>query len=124
MVQPCPQPTPKTRRRPEQTCDDEELDRLQAEKDQLANAIPPFDPAVPDSRNPKRLARAPCSRIKQRLRALEALLAKRWEIQNTCFGGKPDQPHQNEISAVERAIKRTTDLEAINCAKGHPMAEW
>lgn len=116
------EPCPPARRNPGQTCDDAVLNQLQKEKDQLAISIPPLDPASPNSRNPKRMAKVPCSRLKQRLQALEALLAKRWEIQNTCFGGKPDKAHQDEINALNKAIEFTKKLADINCASGYPTA--
>lgn len=105
-----------------QTCPDEVLNKLQAEKDQLAREVPPFDPAAPSSRNRKRMEKVPCSRIKRRLRALEALLAKRWEIQNKCFGGVPDERHKAPLKETEDAIKNTKELEKVNCKPGHPMA--
>ena len=105
-----------------QTCDDAVLDQLQSELQQLKKSMPPFDPKSPNSRNPKKLEKVPCSRIKARLKVLKELLAKRWEIQNLCFGGIPDTVHQAQINQIENAIKNTEALEAVNCVPGHPMA--
>lgn len=107
----------------DQTCKNSRLDELQAEKDLLARSVPPLDPKSPGSWNEKKMAKVPCSRLRQRLEAQKKLLEKRWEIQSECFGGKPDPSHENAIAEVEKAIANTKALEDKNCAPGHPMAE-
>jgi len=109
-------------RYPGQTCTNSKLDELQSEKDALAQSVPPLDPSSPGSSNPKRLARVPCSRIRARLSALQALLAKRRQIQTECFGGKADPSHAQALEELARAVENTIALEAVNCAPGHPMA--
>ncbi|HZH76851.1 MAG TPA: hypothetical protein VEY88_12520, partial [Archangium sp.] len=82
-----------------------------------------LDPKSPGSWNEKKMAKVPCSRIRQRLEALKILLEKRWQIQKECFGGKPDPGHEKAITEVEKAFANTRKLEDQNCAPGHPMAE-
>ncbi len=120
-IQPCPKSAPR-RHRDKQTCDDPVLDALQAEKDLLTKAVPPLIPATPRSRNPKKLAKVPCSRLRRRLKAQEDLLKKREQIQRECFGGEPDPDHERAISELKKAIVNTKELVGTNCAPGHPMA--
>jgi hypothetical protein len=107
----------------DQTCKNSRLDELQEEKDLLNRSVPPLDPKSPGSWNDKKMAKVPCSRIRQRLEAQKKLLEKRWQIQKECFGGKPDPSHENAITEVEKAFANTRMLEDQNCAPGHPMAE-
>jgi hypothetical protein len=82
----------------------------------------PGDSCSPSKVSQKRLDRRPCSEIRARIAALQACLAKRWEIQNTCFGGKPDKVHQDQIDSVNNGLTQCVALAAVNCAPGHPMA--
>lgn len=111
----------KRRRYPNQTCENEVLDELQAEMHRICNAIPGIS-CSPKKTNPKKLAKIPCSAIRKRLAAQKACLAARIHIQNECFGGKPDPVHAQAIQDVTNGIKACETLEAINCAPGHPMA--
>ncbi|WP_157759078.1 hypothetical protein [Cystobacter fuscus] len=106
-----------------QTCKNSRLDELQEEKDLLNRSVPLLAPRSPGSWNEKKMAKVPCSRIRQRLEAQKKLLEKRWQIQEECFGGKPDPSHENAITEVEKAFANTRKLEDQNCAPGHPMAE-
>ena len=110
-------------RHADQTCKNSQLDKLQEEKDLLNRSVPPLDPKSPGSWNDKKMAKVPCSRIRQRLEAQKKLLEKRWQIQKECFGGKPDPSHENAITEVEKAFANTRKLQDQNCAPGHPMAE-
>jgi len=110
-------------RHADQTCKNSRLDELQEEKDLLNRSVPPLDPKSPGSWNDKKMAKVPCSRIRQRLEAQKKLLEKRWQIQKECFGGKPDPSHENAITEVEKAFANTRMLEDQNCAPGHPMVE-
>ncbi|WNG17771.1 hypothetical protein [Cystobacter fuscus] len=110
-------------RHADQTCKNSRLDELQEEKDLLNRSVPPLDPKSPGSWNEKKMAKVPCSRIRQRLEAQKKLLEKRWQIQKECFGGKPDPSHENAITEIEKAFANTRKLEDQNCAPGHPMAE-
>jgi hypothetical protein len=110
-------------RHADQTCKNSRLDELQEEKDLLNRSVPPLDPKSPGSWNDKKMAKVPCSRIRQRLEAQKKLLEKRWQIQKECFGGKPDPSHENAITEVEKAFANTRKLQDQNCAPGHPMAE-
>jgi hypothetical protein len=110
-------------RYPNQTCKNSLLDKLEAEKDQLTNEIPRYNPKVPNTKNEKKLDKVPCSRIRLRLEAVKKVLEKRWEIQKKCFGGKPDQGHNTAMTQLEDGLADIKALEAKNCAPGHPMSE-
>ena len=111
----------KPRRYPNQTCENEVLDELQAEMHRICNAIP-GESCSSKKVSQKKLARRPCSAIRTRIAALEACLAARERIQNECFGGQPDPRHENAIQEIINGIQACKALEAINCAPGHPMA--
>jgi len=53
---------------------------------------------------------------------MQDCLRIRQQIQDECFGGKPDEAHERAISEVINGINICLDLEKINCAPGHPMA--
>ncbi|WP_043432862.1 hypothetical protein [Cystobacter fuscus] len=110
-------------RYPNQTCKNSLLDKLEAEKDQLTNEIPRYNPKVPNTKNKKKLDKVPCSRIRLRLDAVKKVLEKRWEIQKKCFGGKPDPGHNTAMTQLEDGLADIKALEAKNCAPGHPMSE-
>ncbi|MGY1941328.1 hypothetical protein [Nocardia gipuzkoensis] len=114
-------PVTSTRRYPNQTCENEELDRLQAEKERICGRIP-GQSCSPSKVSPKKLDRMPCSLIRLRIQALRDCLAIRNDIQNQCFGGVPDPRHQQAIAEIQNAINQCLALEAVNCAPGHPMA--
>lgn len=118
---PQPQPQPAPRRRPNQTCENDVLDTLQAEKDRICNSIP-GDSCSPKRVSPKRLARRPCSEIRQRIRAIQDCIAIRQVIQRDCFDNKPDKDHQKAFDDLASALRHCLTLEAQNCAPGHPMA--
>ncbi|GAB2579735.1 hypothetical protein GCM10027168_10730 [Streptomyces capparidis] len=115
------QPQAVSRRHPNQTCDDSVLDALQAEKDRICNSIPGTS-CSPSKVSPKRLARTPCSEIRLRIAAMRACMAIRQRIQDECFGGRPDQAHQDAMDFLRNGINHCLALEAQNCAPGHPMA--
>jgi hypothetical protein len=75
-------------RHADQTCKNSRLDELEAEKNLLTRSVLPLDPKSSGSWNDKKMARVPCSRIRQRLDVLKKLLEKRWQIQN-CAPGHP-----------------------------------
>lgn len=106
-------------RHPNQTCSNEELTRLQNEKDKLVNGIPKRHPM--DTGNPKKALRIPCSYIRKRLEHMQKIKEKRQEIQNKCFGGKPDDVHKKAIEDFDNSIHWYKTLRQVNCAKGHPM---
>jgi hypothetical protein len=111
---------PKARRNPNQTCDDEELDRLEEEKNKLCQGKYAAD-CSPDQR-PKVLARIPCSAIMRSLEKRLICLSKRKLIQDKCFGGVPDAGHKMQMGQVQNGINNCEALKLVNCAKGHPMA--
>ncbi|HEX5750384.1 MAG TPA: hypothetical protein VFZ09_29410 [Archangium sp.] len=110
-------------RHADQTCKNSRLDELQEEKDLLTRSVPPLDPKSPRSKNKEKLDKVPCSRIRLRLEAMKRVLEKRWEIENECFGGKPDPRHDLAMIELEKGIANTEKLGKQNCAPGHPMAE-
>ena len=50
-------------------------------------------------------------------------IAIRQRIQDECFGGVPDQVHEDALQFIQNGIDQCLALEAINCAPGHPMAD-
>ncbi|WP_375772543.1 hypothetical protein NR798_17185 [Archangium gephyra] len=62
------------------------LDELQEEKDLLNQSVPPREPKSPGAWNDRKMAKVPCSSIRQRLEAQKKLPEKRWQIQ------KPGHP--------------------------------
>jgi len=116
LEQACPESEP---RHPNQTCSNEELTKLQIEKDEIVKNIPQN---VFDTGNEKKKMKIPCSYIKKKIQQMQKLFEKRWEIQNKCFGGVPDPVHEKAISDVERSMEKYRDLEKTNCVAGHPMA--
>lgn len=111
------------RRHPNQTCEDAVLDALQAEKDAACNQIA-GDSCSPSKVSPKRLARRSCSEIKLRIAAMMACLATRERIQQRCFGSVPDLVHAQAIESVQNGVAMCLALQAVNCAPGHPMADF
>ena len=107
---------------PDQTCSNERLDELQAEKDRICNSIPGKS-CSPSKVSLKRLARRPCSEIRARLETLRACYQIREQIQVECFGGRPDAAHRKALQEIQNAIDACQALEEINCAPGHPMAD-
>ncbi|WP_128642432.1 hypothetical protein [Rhodococcus opacus] len=114
-------PTTATRRYPNQTCEDTELDALQAAKDKICGRIPGTS-CSPSKVSPKRLDRMPCSTIRLRIEALRGCLAARQDIQDKCFGGVADAAHARAVAEIQNAINHCVALETLNCAPGHPMA--
>jgi Novel toxin 16 len=112
----------KARKYPNQTCEDDERERLDDEMHEICNNKKRGFAA---KCNPKkeRVDDIPCSAVKLSIQQRQACLAARWVVQNKCFGGKPDKNHQDEIDNVQNGIDQCKALEPINCAKGHPMAD-
>jgi hypothetical protein len=109
------------RRNPGQTCEESVLDALQAAKDQICNSIP-GESCSPAKVSPKRLARRPCSAIRQRIQSIRDCLAIRQKIQDECFGGLPDEIHEEVLKQINSGLAACLALEAVNCAPGHPMS--
>jgi hypothetical protein len=109
------------RRHPTQTCENDVLDKLQKKKDEICNSMPGKS-CSPSKVSPKLLARRPCSQIRLRIKSVKACLQIRQEIQDTCFGGKPDPVHLTVMKGLNDGLAHCVALAAINCAPGHPMA--
>jgi hypothetical protein len=116
-----PGPAPGPRRHPNQTCDNETLNALQAEMHRVCDSIP-GESCSPSKVSQKRLDRRPCSEIRLRIQALRECLAKRQRVQDLCFGGQPDQTHLDQMAQLTNGLNACLALEAVNCAPGHPMA--
>ena len=113
---------PQERRHPNQTCENQVLDTLQTAMHDVCDRIP-GESCSPGKVNPKKLAKRPCSQIRQRIQAVRECLRRRQNIQDQCFGGAPDPRHADVLSQVQRGLDACVALEAINCAPWHPMAE-
>ena len=126
---PTPTPTPAPplgnapheRRRPEQTCENQVLDAMQREMHNVCDQIP-GESCSPKKVSPKKLARRPCSQIRQRINAVRECIRLRQRIQDECFGGAPDPTHANVLSELQGGLAACLALEVVNCAPGHPMA--
>ncbi len=111
-----------SRRNPNQTCEDSVLDTLQAEKDRICQAVPRGSCSRRKA-SAKRLAKMPCSQIRLRIQALRNCISIRQFIQDECFGGTPDAPHEKALDELQGGLEHCLALEAENCAPGHPMAD-
>jgi Domain of unknown function (DUF4157) len=124
-TQPTPEieigPEPHQRRLPTQTCTNAVLDQLQAQMHSICDTIP-GESCSPSKVSPKRLARRPCSEIRLRIAAIRACIRERQNIQDLCFGGRPDPRHIVPIEQLNNGLTACLALEAVNCAAGHPMA--
>jgi len=112
---------PDQRRNTNQTCRNDALDTLQAEKDRICNSIP----STPDwspSRSQKMLNRIKCSEIQPRIDAFRECLRIRQQIQDECFGGVPDAAHTRVMNELQQSVQNGLQRLQINCAPGHPMA--
>lgn len=112
--------TPKARRYPNQTCEDDELDRLEGEKDRLCKVG--YAVSCKGDLSKPKFARIACSAIKLSILQRQQCLAARKLVQDKCFGGKPDVGHKTQIDEIQNGIDNCEALRLINCAKGHPMA--
>jgi hypothetical protein len=119
-----PAPAVKPRKYPNQTCEDDERERLQAEKKKICDLKGGYAASCTGKslKDKEKLAKIPCSLIKLSLQQRRACMAARWVVQDKCFGGKPDPEHEGAIDQVQNGINNCEALEPINCAKGHPMA--
>lgn len=128
--EPAPVPTPAPplgtaaheRRLPNQTCENHILDTLQKAMHNVCDRIP-GESCSPKKVSPKKLARRPCSQIRQRIEAVRQCLRLRQGIQDQCFRGVPDETHARALLDVQSGLTACLALEAVNCAPGHPMAE-
>lgn len=115
---------PKARKYPNQTCEDEELAKLEAEKTELCESG--FSANCKGKRKyeqeRQRLDSIPCSKVMRSLQERLACLHHRNLIEDLCFGGKPDKGHQEQIDNVKLGIDHCEELKEINCTPGHPMS--
>jgi hypothetical protein len=117
---------PKPRKYPNQTCEDDELKALEAEKKRLCE-----DTKFPANCTGKREKdsvldkhnKIPCSAIQHSIALRLLCLNQRNLIEERCFGGVPDAGHAQIIANTQRGIDACVALKAINCAAGHPMSQ-
>jgi hypothetical protein len=83
----------------------------------------PGESCSPSKVSPKKLARRPCSQIRQRIAAVRECIRLRQNIQDQCFGGAPDPTHAKVLTELQSGLAACLALEAVNCAPGHPMAD-
>lgn len=95
-------------RYPNQTCPNEVLDALQAAMHAACDIGQ--STCNPAKVSQKRLDRLSCDEVAQRLSRNRACLEARRAIQNTCFGGVPDEAHRLQIEAAERSVQHCEAL--------------
>jgi len=119
---PLPVPVPGPRRYPNQTCENNVLDHLQAEMHAVCDAI--SGGSCSEAKvSPKRLSRRPCSTIRISIQQRRDCIALRERLQDICFAGKPDATHADALKMHKDGLTQCLKLEAVNCAPGHPMAD-
>ncbi|MEH2239846.1 eCIS core domain-containing protein [Nostoc sp.] len=118
---PVPVPVPVPRRYPNQTCEDSVLDTLQEKMHDFCDTIG-GESCSPSKVSRKKLARRPCSEIRKRIQAVQECMRLRQDIQDQCFDNKPDQTHKDVMEQLRSGLQHCLDLEKVNCAPGHPMA--
>lgn len=125
---PVPRPVPPVgtapheRRLPDQTCENQVLDALQKAMHRVCDEVP-GESCSPSKVSPKKLARRPCSQIRQRIAAVRECIRLRQSIQDQCFSGAPDPTHAKVLTELQSGLAACLALEAVNCAPGHPMAD-
>jgi len=117
---PAPQPAP--RKYPNQTCENDEMARLEKEMHTLCDGGFAATCGGSSKKIQENLQVIPCSAIKLSIQQRQACVAARWDVQNKCFGGKPDDVHKKAIDNHQRGLDYCEALKLINCAKGHAMA--
>ena len=116
-----PAPTvPAPRKYPNQTCENDEMARLEADMHTLCDGG--FAATCGSKVNKNKLAEIPCSAIKLSIQQRQACVAARWLVQDKCFDGKPDDVHKKAIDDHQRGLDHCQALKLKNCAKGHSMA--
>ena len=115
-------PAPPPRKYPNQTCEDDERERLGNEKDTICNVGYAAKCSGKTEKDKAKLEKIACSLVLLSIQQRQACLAARWAVQNKCFGGKPDDAHWPPINETQGGINNCEALKLIVCAKGHPMA--
>jgi hypothetical protein len=109
------------RRWPGQTCENKQLDALEAAKDLVCTGFPGKS-CSSSGKNAPFLPVYPCSLLKARIPAVLACVAARQRVQDECFKGSPHAGHAQQIDDLSKGIVLCEALKVINCAPGHPMA--
>ncbi len=112
-VQPCPSqssstepvPAPQTptedRKYPNQTCDDATLQRLHREIGRRCKTLP-----MSCSDKAEAGGQFSCDELRDRWQRAQDCLNARQKHADECFGGKPDQNHQDEIDKVNAVLSQ------------------
>ncbi len=120
--QPPPAPQPAPRKYPNQTCENDEMARLEEAMHTICDKGFAATCSGNSRKEKEMLAQIPCSAIKLSIQQRQVCLAARWKVQNECFGGKPDTKHKKQIDDHQQGLDNCEALKLKNCAKGHPMA--
>ncbi|MBK9267010.1 MAG: hypothetical protein IPM54_45445 [Polyangiaceae bacterium] len=120
-----PIPIALPRKYPNQTCEEVERIRLEADKDKVCPEHPltfPGKSCSDKGKNARFLPEYPCSLIKARIPAMLACIAARQKVQDECFKNSPDSGHPQQIDDLTKGVKLCEALKVVNCAPGHPMS--
>ncbi|NET82268.1 MAG: DUF4157 domain-containing protein [Moorea sp. SIO1F2] len=105
------------RKHSNQTCEDEVLERLQEEKDAICGSIPlpKCKPALDKLKAGKKLKGRSVkgmtkNHVINRIIIIQECIDKRQQIQDECFGGKPDQRHEDAINQMKNALENCQEL--------------
>ncbi|EGJ35405.1 hypothetical protein [Moorena sp. SIO3A5] len=105
------------RKHSNQTCEDEVLERLQGEKDAICGSIPlpGCKPALDKLKAGKKLKGRSVKGITKnhvinRIKILQECIDQRQQIQDECFGGKPDQRHTDALNQMRNALENCQEL--------------
>ncbi|NEP23535.1 DUF4157 domain-containing protein [Moorena sp. SIO3I6] len=105
------------RKHSNQTCEDEVLERLQEEKDAICGSIPlpKCKPALDKLKAGKKLKGISVkgmtkNHVINRIIIIQECIDKRQQIQDECFGGKPDQRHEDAINQMKNALENCQEL--------------
>jgi hypothetical protein len=103
------------RRSADQKCPNSQLDDLQTDMHDICDTLSGCGGSA------KTKARIPCSVIRTSIAQIKECLKRRQDIQDECFT-TVNPSHQIVMSQLGQALQNCIDLELLNCAPGHPMA--
>lgn len=104
--------------KPGQTCSDDRLRQLEKAKDNICNNM--FTNPAFKGMNKKRLSNTSCADIRKRMSDMRACRDARQQIQDECFGGKPDPIHKKAIDELNQGLANLKEWENRNCAAEGP----
>lgn len=110
-------PQLRQRRNANQTCEDDILDELQAEKDRICNSIPQPSCSAALAKLQKgsklkgtSVAGINRTHIENRIKRINECLAQRNLIQDECFGGVPDEAHTIALNELNNGLTSCKEL--------------